>query len=188
MEVFSWLSHSGRSLYGYGAHEINAVETQFKVESKRFVSHHQAVRDYMNDSGWITIWLGELAHAIVLVWGAYAVYQHNNPDPNAAGVTLTTGEYYLLLKIFTTVSKHLRKLNTSFVLLQRGAVCLSRVEKLLNLGLPPAHLAAAADSVVFVSSVGASNRRRIANESEASGRARRLDTSGSVRRALWHVC
>ena len=90
----------------------------------------------MNDSGWITIWLGELAHAIVLVWGAYAVYQHNNPDPNAAGVTLTTGEYYLLLKIFTTVSKHLRKLNTSFVLLQRGAVCLSRVEKLLNLGLP----------------------------------------------------
>jgi len=131
MEVFSWLSHARCILYGFGPMELVDIEAQFKSENTKFMGPHQAARDYMNDSRWVTQWLTSIAYCLILLWGGFALYAEREGDPRQT-MKMTTGEYVLLMKLFLNIGKYVKSLNDSFATFHRGEVSLGQIERLMN--------------------------------------------------------
>jgi hypothetical protein len=131
MEVFSWLAHSNRIMYGFSPHELTEIEKHFKGTVNKFMKHHQAARDYMNDSTWVTYWLSHISYCLILLWGAFALYSSRVPGVHA--VDMTEGEFVLLSKLFFSIGKYIGRLNLGLVNFLRGEVSLTQVESLLNI-------------------------------------------------------
>mmetsp|Transcript_9461 Transcript_9461/g.17360 ORF Transcript_9461/g.17360 Transcript_9461/m.17360 type:complete len:1001 (-) Transcript_9461:21-3023(-) len=132
IDYWSWLAHSVKVKFGFSFREISAYEKLFDEKNKKFVKEHGEARDWMNDSEWVIEWLTYIAYMTIFIWGAFALTADRNNDKETA--QLTSGEYSVLLAIYSKTGSYLCKLNDSMVLLFRGQVSLYRVQKLLNEG------------------------------------------------------
>eukprot|EP00811_Abedinium_folium_P019533 NODE_2847_length_2132_cov_8.618454.p1 GENE.NODE_2847_length_2132_cov_8.618454~~NODE_2847_length_2132_cov_8.618454.p1 ORF type:complete len:595 (+),score=191.84 NODE_2847_length_2132_cov_8.618454:83-1786(+) len=129
VDTFGWAAHAGSRLHTLGARELAWLETRFKSESKTFVGIHQVARDRLNDSVWITRWLGAWVYVIVLVMGASKLVVSRREGSNA----FKAGSFMLLLKLSLGFGGSLSKLNGSIIKLQRSAVSIQRLMGLLNI-------------------------------------------------------
>jgi ABC-type multidrug transport system fused ATPase/permease subunit len=124
--TFAWLVHQGGGLFSLGSREIARLESRFEKESKYFVAKHWIARDFLNDTKWVTAWLGNIVYVVMMLFGAIR-YKHSDET------SFEAGDLVLLLGIYHRFAKHLRMVNESFVKMHRAAVSLRRVASLLNM-------------------------------------------------------
>jgi ABC-type multidrug transport system fused ATPase/permease subunit len=132
MGVFAWLAHSCRTLYGFSAYELMELEKQFKSENTKFVKHHQAQRDFINDTSWVTQWIGEICYCFILWWASNAHHAYKAPGAEHQKMRMSAGEMVLLAGLFKSILHYIQQLNECLISLLRGEVSLGQVEMLLN--------------------------------------------------------
>ena len=129
VETLSWLSMSCYSIFSMGPRELARIENSFAMESAVFVKHHQKARDIVNDSTWITRWLGSIAYILIVMYAGFNLLRHSgSPEPR-----FTAGDFALFVKVCDRFHKYLGRVNQSIVLLQKAAVATRRCTDLLNL-------------------------------------------------------
>eukprot|EP00931_Biecheleriopsis_adriatica_P115871 TRINITY_DN91622_c0_g1_i1.p1 TRINITY_DN91622_c0_g1~~TRINITY_DN91622_c0_g1_i1.p1 ORF type:complete len:954 (+),score=157.69 TRINITY_DN91622_c0_g1_i1:142-3003(+) len=127
VHTLSWCAHAGSSIYSLGTRELAHLETKFTQDSQLFIKRHQAARDVMNDTLWVSNWLGHFAHVLILIIGGMQLIS----DRQSQAHTFKVGSFVLLLKLTNEFEKYLAKLNGSILDLQRASVSIQRVRQLL---------------------------------------------------------
>merc|ERR1711970_711774 len=103
VETFTWVASNSRNLYSLGPRELANVESLFTRQSKIFVKRHQAARDMLHDSEWVTRWMMAMTYVVVITWGAMRLYQDRESEIGA----FEPGDFVLLLEVYHKFGKYL---------------------------------------------------------------------------------
>eukprot|EP00929_Paragymnodinium_shiwhaense_P078750 TRINITY_DN40845_c0_g1_i1.p1 TRINITY_DN40845_c0_g1~~TRINITY_DN40845_c0_g1_i1.p1 ORF type:complete len:1001 (-),score=89.56 TRINITY_DN40845_c0_g1_i1:130-3132(-) len=128
VETLSVVAHNARNFYSLGHREIAQLEKRYSAENAEFVTWHQRARDAVNDSTWITRWLGIVMYCVIGVYGALLLVDCKR----AGNDDFQVGNYVLLLRISKGFEMYTTKINTSLVKLQRAVVSIRRVKAILD--------------------------------------------------------
>jgi len=129
VDTFSWLTQSGPKLYSLGPRELARVERRFAAESKLFVGRHQAARDMIEDSVWVTNYMGYAAYCIILVMAAFNLHWSRVTDSGL----FEAGDFVTIISIYSKFGRYLTGVTETVVKLIRASVSLRRIAHLLNL-------------------------------------------------------
>mmetsp|Transcript_115820 Transcript_115820/g.225425 ORF Transcript_115820/g.225425 Transcript_115820/m.225425 type:complete len:1026 (-) Transcript_115820:59-3136(-) len=129
VDTFAWLTQSGPKLYCLGPRELARVERRFAAESKLFVGRHQAARDMVEDSVWITKYMGYASYLIILVMAAFNLHSARVRGSDS----FEAGDFVSIIRIYDKFGKYLTGVTKTMISLIRAGVSLRRMAQLLNL-------------------------------------------------------
>lgn len=130
VETLAFMTQSGTRLYSLGARELASLERCFAQDTKTFLARHQAARDEVEDSMWITKYLSYGSYCtILLLAGLRLHWSRLNPDENR----FSSGDFVIITGVYLKFGSNLAKVNNSVIKMVRAGVALGRIEQLLNL-------------------------------------------------------
>merc|ERR1719330_1967018 len=107
------------NIFGLSSAEKCALKKRYDASVKLFLRCNNLVKERLNDSTWVTRWLGSVAFLFICMWSANELIHARATGNDDA---FTAGDLVLLLSIYLNFRKHLSKVNDGFVHFHRAAV------------------------------------------------------------------